>query len=296
MITNESQTRQRLPLTNDYVFKRVFAKDENNSMLKDFLEAILNRKIDKVEVKNPEIPKNLADERMGVLDLKLEVDGNEILDVEMQMRDEHNMRQRSVFYLSKLVADQLKSGQKYIELKRVIVINLLNFNLLERNSYYSIAKMKFDENKEKYKVDMGYEKEDEIATDIIEMQFIELPKFLKKNPECKTKLEQWLWLLTGRKEEKIKMAMEENEEIKKAIEELEKLSLDPNEKELYEYRERALRDYISEMDYSINKGKEEGAREAQIEIARKMLKRHVPIKEIIEITGLNEKQIKDINY
>ena len=32
----------RLPLTSDYVFKRIFAREENNSMLKDFLEAILN--------------------------------------------------------------------------------------------------------------------------------------------------------------------------------------------------------------------------------------------------------------
>ena len=41
----------RLPLTSDYVFKRIFAREENNSMLKDFLEAILNIHINKVEVK-----------------------------------------------------------------------------------------------------------------------------------------------------------------------------------------------------------------------------------------------------
>ena len=40
----------RLPLTSDYVFKRIFAREENNSMLKDFLEAILNIHINKVEV------------------------------------------------------------------------------------------------------------------------------------------------------------------------------------------------------------------------------------------------------
>ena len=44
----------RLPLTSDYVFKRIFAREENNSMLKDFLEALLNIHIDKEEVKNPE--------------------------------------------------------------------------------------------------------------------------------------------------------------------------------------------------------------------------------------------------
>ncbi len=91
------------------------------------------------------------------------------------------------------------------------------------------------------------------------------------------------------------MAMEENEEIKKAIEELEKLSLDPNEKELYEYREKALRDYISEMDYSIKKGRaeglEKGERKAQLEIAKKLLKEGINIDIIIKTTGLSKKEI-----
>ena len=54
----------RLPLTSDYVFKRIFAREENNSMLKDFLEAILNIHINKVEVKNPELTPNMADENL----------------------------------------------------------------------------------------------------------------------------------------------------------------------------------------------------------------------------------------
>ena len=31
---------------------------------------------------------------------------------------------------------------------------------------------------------MGYKKEEEIATDVLEMHFIELPKFIKKNAEA----------------------------------------------------------------------------------------------------------------
>lgn len=186
----------RLPLTSDYVFKRVFAKDENNSMLKDFLEAILDKKINKVVVKNPEIPKNLGDERIGILDLKLDVDEDKVIDVEMQMRDEYNMKERSGVYLSKLVAEQLKAKQPYVEVKKVIAINLLNFNLFKRNSYHSIARMKFEKSTEEAFVDIGFDKEEEIATDLFEMHFIELPKFISKNPECKTKLEQWLWLFS----------------------------------------------------------------------------------------------------
>ncbi len=42
---------------------------------------------------------------------------------------------------------------------------------------------------------------------------IELHNFKEKNPECNTKLEQWLWLIDGSEEEKVKMSAKENEEI-----------------------------------------------------------------------------------
>ena len=58
-IRTEDKKITRLPLTSDYVFKRIFAREENNSMLKDFLEAILNIHIDKVVVKNPELTPNM---------------------------------------------------------------------------------------------------------------------------------------------------------------------------------------------------------------------------------------------
>ncbi len=34
---------------------------------------------------------------------------------------------------------------------------------------------------------MGYQREDELATQDLEMHFIEIPKFVKKNPEANTR-------------------------------------------------------------------------------------------------------------
>ena len=87
-------------------------------MLKDFLEAILNIHINKVEVKNPELTPNMADEKLGILDLKLDIDNERVVDVEMQVSNEHNIKERSSTYLSKLAAEQLKAKQNYKELKR----------------------------------------------------------------------------------------------------------------------------------------------------------------------------------
>ena len=44
-----------LLLTDDYIFKRVFAYKGNESVLKDFLEALLKIEIKGIKITNPEI-------------------------------------------------------------------------------------------------------------------------------------------------------------------------------------------------------------------------------------------------
>ena len=297
---NEAEVQKvtRLPLTSDYVFKRIFAREENNSMLKDFLESILNIHINKVEVKNPELTPNMADEKLGILDLKLDIDNERVVDVEMQVSNEHNIKERSSTYLSKLAAEQLKAKQNYKELKKIITINILKYNYLERNSYHSIARMKYEDTNPIEFVNMGYKKEEEDATSTFEMHFIELPKFKEKNPNCNTKLEQWLWLIDGSKEEKVKMSALENEEINKTVKELNKLSQNPEEVAKYEEREWSIMRYNVEMDTNRELGKEEGRKEGkrdkEIEIVKKLYSLNTPIEKIAEIVELSIEEVKKI--
>ena len=57
--------QNRLPLTSDYVFKRIFGQEENKEALKDFLESILDVEIKNIEINNPEIPKNYYDSKFA---------------------------------------------------------------------------------------------------------------------------------------------------------------------------------------------------------------------------------------
>lgn len=291
----------RLPLNNDYVFKRVFAHKGNEDILKDFLEAILHIKIQKIEVQNPELPKNYKEEKKGILDIKIQMNENTLIDVEMQLANEENIDSRSTTYLGKLIANQLHPGDVYTELKKSITICILNFEFFKTNNYHNIARMKFDRATEETYIDMGYEKEEEIATPYMEMHFIELPKFIKKSPEAKTKLEQWLWLLAG-EEEKIEMAKKENEEVKKAVEVLEVMSMDPKERErcesiaMYEFfRQDAERiKFEKGLKQGREEGKEEGKIEKQKEIAKKLLLENLPIEQIVRVTGLDKKEIEKL--
>ena len=229
-MTNETQKVERLPLTDDYIFKRVFAFEGNESVLKDFLQAILKKDIKKVTIKNPEIIPYEKDEKRGLLDIKAETDDGTILDVEMQMKDRKDTQERGIQYLGNMITGQLQVGDDYTKLKKSIVIFITNYNFLERNSYHSVGKMKFDETLEEEYVNMGYEQEEQIASEYIEFHYIELPKYKKKEPSKFTKLDQWMCVFTNRKGE-IMLAEKENKQIKRAMNTLDFISEDPKERE-----------------------------------------------------------------
>ena len=259
MIDLKLKDINKLPLTSDYVFKRIFGQEENKEALKDLLQSILNIKINDVQINNPEIPKNFYDSKYGVLDLKVTLDNSVIVNVEMQLQNQHNIEPRSTYYMASTYAGQLGEGEPYTNCKKVIVIDILNFNYYKRNTYHSVAKMKFEEASENEIVDMGYKDEDMYATKYIEMHVIELPKFKKKNPDIHTKLEQWLWLFIGG-DEKVKKASKYNKEIEKINKKLASMSLSREERNNYEFRLKAIRDEISAIDYATKKGLEEGRR------------------------------------
>ena len=292
MQKNETKTQseqKRLELTNDYVFKRIFAKPENNQELKEFVEAILDIKIKKIEVKNSEITKNYAGEKLGVLDIRATIDDNTILDIEMQVSNIYTFVNRNIGYGARLIAEDTRVSESYQGLKKFISINILAENLLKRNTYHSIVHLKFDKNNPKKYVNMGYKEEQEDLTDIVEFHYIELKKFIKSKPGMNSKLEQWLWLLTG-EDEKIKMASEENKTIEKVVEDLDEMSADENA------RIEAYKRKLEIIDYNMTmaQAEERGEKKKQQEIAKKMKDEGMATETIVKITGLTKEDIETL--
>ena len=150
--------------------------------------------------------------------------------------------------------------------------------------------------KESY-VDMGYSKEEELATDRLEMITIELKKFKKKNPDANNVLNQWLWLILG-EEGKIEMASKNNKELKKAVEIIDEMSMDPKEWELYRSRQMAIMNYNIGMENAKKEGEaigeKRGEKNAKIETARKLLAMGLDIDKIIEATELTKDELEKI--
>ena len=126
---------------------------------------------------------------------------------------------------------------------------------------------------------------------------IELPKFKEKNPECNTKLEQWLWLIDESKE-KVKMSAKENEEINKTLKELNKLSKDPDEVAKYEEREWSIMRYNVEMKTNRELGEKEGRKEGEKKTKEKIVKAlknmNLSIEQIAQAVELTKKEVEAI--
>ena len=290
---NKLKEVDMLPLSNDYVFKRIFGKGGNEKILESLLEAILKINIQKIEVKNPEIPKEAIDEKLSILDIKAEINENTIIDVELQVGNTTALERRLAVYNAKLIAGEIKVSEKYQKAKDTIVICIINDNVVKRNAYLSLAMLKYEKTEEIRYVNMGYGKEEEYLTDMVKYYIIELPKFKKKKPKVADLLEKWLYVIGGDRK-MMEECKKENEEIKEAVEQLTQMSADEYERELYEIRERSRLTYNTEMYEARRKGIEEGKKQDRKEIAKKMKEKGTDITYIIEITGLTEEEIKEL--
>ena len=68
----EKETLKKLSLTNDFVFKRIFAKKGNEGFLKDFLSSLLKLDIKEIEVaQDIMLAKKIKEDKYGVLDIKV---------------------------------------------------------------------------------------------------------------------------------------------------------------------------------------------------------------------------------
>ena len=292
----------QLKVTNDYIFKKIFAKKGNESLLQDLLNSILQIKIKSIEViADANLERQLESNKLGILDIKAKVDEDTIIDIEIQIINRYNMIERTLFYWSGLYYNVLQKGEDYKEIKKVIAINILDYNEFDEGPYHEIAKLRREY---LYK----------ILTDKIEIHFIQIPKFKKQRKDMKTKLDMWMDFISQIDEKEVKNAMRKNKEIKKAQEEYEYLTGDEEERRIAFLREKAIRDensiFDAGKDIGRREGKEEGKEEGieigkeqgieigkeqtKKEIVKTMTKENMPIETIMKVTKLSREEIEKI--
>ena len=279
---------KEISLRNDDVFKIALGKNENVHLLKDFLQAILKRKITNIVVKTEvTLDKTVKNSKECRLDLLAEIDNKEQINVEIQNSNKYNTVSRSLYYGSTLYRNSLKEGEDYNKAKRTVVIMILDYNEFKDGTYHEVARMKRDYN-------------NEIITDKVEYHYIQLPKFIETVKEIKTDEEMWIAYISNQlnKEEKGELIR-----MKKSIEEINAIVDEVmNDKDVYdaltirelnEYDRKAALSYAKEKGEA--EGMEKGERKSKIEMAKLMLKDNKGVEEIKKYTGLTEEELENID-
>ena len=86
----------------------------------------------------------------------------------------------------------------------------------------------------------------------------------------------------------------EDENINKAKKVLETISQDERERRLTELREKYRMDQHAIMLAGYDKGLKEGIEQEKQQVAKKLLEMNLPLKQIIEVTGLSKEEIEKI--
>ena len=91
-----------LDITNDYIFKRTFGYTESGDVTKILLRDVLQDNINSIELNNQTITeKELMDDKVGIMDIKVVLNGNMPCDIEMQIVNQHNIEKRILYYWRK---------------------------------------------------------------------------------------------------------------------------------------------------------------------------------------------------
>lgn len=225
----------------DIIFKKLFTSDD--TVLKAFVADILDIPIDEItqiRVENPNILPSMVGGKQAQLDLRMSVD-DKIVNVEIQLCDKGDFRDRSLYYWSKMYSDELKKGEEYFDLKKTISVNILNFDLFDCKEMYSDFSMR-----EKTR--------NELLTDKCSILFFELTK-LNNKVDKNDRKRLWLQLINAETEEELDMLDKTGvPEIQKAVVILHEMSADEQTREIARLREKAIYDERS----AINSAKREG--------------------------------------
>ena len=270
----------RLKPTNDFIFKKIFGENEVKESLISLLNAILELEGEKklkdiVIIDNKELVKELISDKTGRLDVRAETLDNSQIDIEIQLIDQKNIVERMLYYLSKMYSESIKSGGKYKDLKKTIVIGILDFDYFEISKFHSTYHLYEDELK------------DFMLTDKFELHFVEMPKFRKASKDITNSLHRWLLFLENDvPKEMLREVVEMDPIIKKAEERLEWLSSDEETIKLYKAREDALIEKMSLIDEAEERGKKS--------VAINLINMGMTIFDIAKATGLSIQEIEKL--
>lgn len=288
----------------DFAFKMLFSGygEQSAILLTDLLNAIIglegDKKIAEIVYLNPYIGREHENDKASIMDIKVRTKDGTLIDIEMQLNNADDYRKRTLYYWSRLYGETAVKGKAYRELKKCIVISIMDFILFRNTSKYH----RVFEVRERY--------DGEKLLEDLELHYLELPKFVEReNVASMNNLQKWLTFLKyageEEKEDIITKLIKESEVFEMASVILRQMSEDERIRQEYFYREKIAMDEQSKIRHwqlekeearkkGFEEGRKEGRKEAQKETAVKALKQGFSIEQVAAITGLSIEEIQKL--
>ena len=280
----------------DIIFKLLFGTENGIDILTDFLLAVLNLspdEYDDITIANPFLLQEYKGDKLGILDVKLKLKSGKIINIEIQVDSVPFIESRIVFYVSKLITEQINESDQYDKIKRVISIIITDHPLIKQNDKYHHRFGLYD-------IESGV-----LLTDVIEIHTLEIPK-ARKIFECveNTHLLNWMKFFDAKTEDELKMLAQTSPVMKKATVRLMELSADEKARQLYEARLKEQRDnYAREqgaiqrglqqgLEQGLEQGLQQGLQQALLTTVQNAMDMNISIEDIVKLTGLTPIEIE----
>ena len=292
----------------DVVFKMIFGVEENSDILVDFLQSAVElppEDYEIISIVDPQLDREEPGDKLAVLDVKIKTATGKLIDIEIQLCNSRWMKERIVYYTSKMITGQVRAGDNYSKIQKVITIVITDFRLIKDSDAYA--------NRFALRTESGL-----LFSDTLEIVTLELPKIPK---EGGGKLYDWLRFFKAEKEEEYMTVAMHNPKIGRAVAVLEELSEDESTRMIAEGREKQRRDQEAREYYAFDqgeikgmkkgrrKGKQEGIAEGLekgleqgrqegmariVQAARRLKSCGLEAADIALCTGLSPEQIADL--
>ena len=279
------QETRLIPLTSDFMFKRIFTKNPN--ILKQFLISVLELNINPekatIEIISNELTKSNRKEYHKTVDMLVQINNNLNIDIEINTERFNSIKERNTLYLQKISVDTIESGNTYKSMAKYY------FYQLNLNTNPSDKKIK-----EKYMILDEESHEPLLENFKIVCKSIENYRDIYYNELDKSNSSTiWLALLSSKNFDELKemasLVMNKNDK-EKFIEECKKASKD----------RVFLSEWCADMFAADVEAKErqadyeEGINTGILKTIKSMLKKKYDLKEISDITGKSIEEIKEI--
>ena len=236
--------RKFLPPKSDVAFKELM---RNETVRRHFISDVLEiplEEIREVRLENTFLSRRGRREKEGILDVRLLLNSDRRINIELQIREVPAWDKRSLFYLSKMYSEGAHAGEDYGRLQKCIVICVLGFKWDAKPGYHKVYYLR--------------DQEGQLYSDQFEIHVIELNKELTGD-----RLDDWISLFRVESMEELKMIRNTNPGIVEAVREVVEMNLGRRLRALYEEHMRIKRDRLYLRNIAIAEGLAEGLEEGR---------------------------------